>query len=303
MNDGAGKGNANRTSEKRSTRPGNARETANEISNANEPASRKMTARTARTARRPARRLARPSRRARRLFASRTRLRSTQTAPRARRMSISSSDTEASPALGSTRAKKGLGSRARARARARAPARGWSGGVRRVRFVGGATVAGAAMGAAVTGSTRTFDGGDFGSERVRLARGSRARRRGRGGARGVVALAAEVNLVTPGGDLTHHRRAGDVLALERRARDGRVATVARVPTLASHARGAGKRGASSASSGTTVRLPRGGKGRRRDARSARRARARRAARPPRGPPGGGPAPSSATWVPRGGQLS
>lgn len=86
----------------------------------------------------------------------------------------------------------------------------------------------------------TFDGGDFGSERVRLARGSRARRRGRGGARGVVALAAEVNLVTPGGDLTHHRRAGDVLALERRARDGRVATVARVPTLASHARGGGE---------------------------------------------------------------
>ena len=136
VNDGAGKVNANRTSEKRSTRPGNARETANEISNANEPASRKMTARTARTARRPARRTARPSRRARRLFASRTRLRSTQTAPRARRMSISSSDTEASPALGSTRAKKGPGSRARARARARAPARGWSGGVRRVRFVG-----------------------------------------------------------------------------------------------------------------------------------------------------------------------
>ena len=86
----------------------------------------------------------------------------------------------------------------------------------------------------------TFDGGDFGSERVRLARGSRARRRGRGGARGVVALAAEVNLVTPGGDLSHHRRAGDVLALERRARDGRVATVARVPTLASHPRGGGE---------------------------------------------------------------
>ena len=86
----------------------------------------------------------------------------------------------------------------------------------------------------------TFDGGDFGSERVRLARGSRARRRGHGGARGVVALAAEVNLVTPGGDLSHHRRAGDVLALERRARDGRVATVARVPTLASHARGGGE---------------------------------------------------------------